>query len=313
MLEREKNPRITKQKLVSTAIVFGNLSLALSAITSACQGNEEGRTSDVFSIPTRAARTIEPTSTVKPTAVITEVPTSTPKPEDTATPEPEPGPAGVFTTDNLNVREDPGLNFAVLDTMPKNTLGKALEGPTQSDGYSWWRVIYEDGTEGWSAQDWLKFGTWPATQNCNLIKPPNLRETTEYGIFGTDTFDTIVCGYLKLEEEEIFGEKTTTSYLAIIEASDDGFIQAVDSGIQIGNSVNRKGAYYFEFNLGCFKDGKIVGADYEGEEPYMDAASQSAILNSSPENPVSLKLSFGPHLGRGCICCNLAHQVRINS
>lgn len=308
--ERQEKPGIINQKLGHTAFIFGNLSLAIAAITSACAGGEE---KEPFQTPTSTVRLTDtpppPTLTPPVTETPLPIPTVTPTPE--ISPEIEEEPTQVFTTDNLNVRSGPGLNFAVLDTMPKNTLGEILEGPTQSDGYSWWRITYEDGTDGWSAQDWLKIGRWPATEECDFSKSVTLRETTEYGIFGTDTFDTLVCGYLKLEEEEVFGEMTTTSYLAIVDASDDGFIQAVDSGIKMGNSVNRKGAYYYEFNLGCLKDGKITGTEYEGEKPYMDQETQQTILESSPERLVYLKLSFAPHPGRGCICCNLAHQIRL--
>jgi hypothetical protein len=79
----------------------------------------------------------------------------------------------------------------------------------------------------------------------------------------------------------------------------------------MGNSVNQKGPRYYELNLGCFNGGKIVGFEYGDDGPYLDQETESAIANSSPENLVSLVLSFGIHGGSGCTCCNLAHQIRL--
>jgi hypothetical protein len=62
----------------------------------------------------------------------------------------------VVTTDALKVRENPGLSSPEIKTQPKGTSGKILEGPVCADNYVWWKVKYQDGTTGWSAQDWLE-------------------------------------------------------------------------------------------------------------------------------------------------------------
>jgi Tol biopolymer transport system component len=63
---------------------------------------------------------------------------------------------GVITTDALKVREDPDIGSAEIKTQPKGTQGKIFEGPACADDYVWWKIEYQDGTIGWSAQDWLE-------------------------------------------------------------------------------------------------------------------------------------------------------------
>jgi hypothetical protein len=62
----------------------------------------------------------------------------------------------VITTDDLRVRTEPNLNAQIIKTQPKGTSGKILEGPVCADNYVWWKVKYQDGTTGWSAENWLE-------------------------------------------------------------------------------------------------------------------------------------------------------------
>ncbi|MBU1178672.1 hypothetical protein KJ903_05695 [Patescibacteria group bacterium] len=146
---------------------------------------------------------------------------------------------------------------------------------------------------------------------CEFSKTVSLKEATTYDIFGTDIFDTVVCGYLETKEEEVWDVKQTNAYFAIKKFYHDGFKQSIEKGITEGNSVNNKkndGTYLF--NLGCYQDGKVSGRDYEEGVSYIDAAAQNALQDSSADKPVSIILSFGQHGGTGCSCCNLAHKIR---
>jgi len=136
-------------------------------------------------------------------------------------------------------------------------------------------------------------------------------QQSSYDIFGTAEFDTEVDGYLQVTEKEVFGEKMDIPYLVITRFDDEGFQESIESGVDEGNTVNKKenGSYYF--NLGCLEDGKIKSFDYDGKNPYLDEATQAALLSSTADKPVRLKLSFGYHEGKGCVCCKLAHQIRI--
>lgn len=62
---------------------------------------------------------------------------------------------GVYTTDELRVRTEPGLASPIIETVKKETSGVILEGPIDKDGYTWWLVRYF-ATTGWSAGEFLK-------------------------------------------------------------------------------------------------------------------------------------------------------------
>jgi Tol biopolymer transport system component/predicted Ser/Thr protein kinase len=57
----------------------------------------------------------------------------------------------------LNVHESPGLNTPVGTPLPEGFIGCAEEGPTQADGYQWWKI--QD--RGWVADTWLRVATGP--------------------------------------------------------------------------------------------------------------------------------------------------------
>ena len=62
------------------------------------------------------------------------------------------------TTDLLWVRDGPGTSYNHIDDAPADTQGTIIDGPVDSDGYTWWRVDYDGGVlTGWTAQgsDWL--------------------------------------------------------------------------------------------------------------------------------------------------------------
>lgn len=156
----------------------------------------------------------------------------------------------------------------------------------------------------------------PASDSPDQIAPvsenePATPENKNYDMSGTAKFETIVNGYLKVEEEEIFDEKIDIPYLVITGFAEEGFQKSIESLITDGNSVNKRATGLFYFNLGCFEDGKIKGNNYPNEDLYLDTDTSNAILSSTVEEPVKLKLYFGYHEGRGCICCNLAHQIRV--
>ncbi|WP_132057489.1 glycosyl hydrolase family 18 protein [Halorussus amylolyticus] len=60
------------------------------------------------------------------------------------------------TNADLWVRDGPGTSNEHIDTAPEGTGGTVLDGPVESDGYTWWRVDYDDGVStGWSAGEYL--------------------------------------------------------------------------------------------------------------------------------------------------------------
>ncbi len=62
------------------------------------------------------------------------------------------GRATVFVTesDNLRMRNGPGLSYERIDGLPNETRVTITDGPTRADGYRWWKIRTNDGQEGWA-------------------------------------------------------------------------------------------------------------------------------------------------------------------
>jgi uncharacterized protein YgiM (DUF1202 family) len=94
-------------------------------------------------------------------AVATEAPTAT----FTATPVPGTAlsigqPARVVAPDGLNMRDQPTSSGQLLLLLPSNQRVTVLEGPTEAEGFRWWRVDDGGGNVGWVAEsdgetEWL--------------------------------------------------------------------------------------------------------------------------------------------------------------
>lgn len=57
----------------------------------------------------------------------------------------------VETTNALNVRSAPGTSTStVIGTKTTGSTGTVLDGPISADGFTWWKIKYDDGTTGWS-------------------------------------------------------------------------------------------------------------------------------------------------------------------
>lgn len=105
-----------------------------------------------------------PTPAPSPTPTATPPPTATPLPTMTPTPvvvtgctEPAALPAVVGPTQfvaetGINLRQQPGLNCAIVVPIQQFTEMTALSGPVQADGLSWIRVEVA-GFTGWVATD----------------------------------------------------------------------------------------------------------------------------------------------------------------
>lgn len=65
----------------------------------------------------------------------------------------------VASTTNLNTRARPGTDAAIRETVSPGTTGKITGDPTQEGGYTWWKVQWETGVQGWSAGRYLTPGT----------------------------------------------------------------------------------------------------------------------------------------------------------
>lgn len=98
-------------------------------------------------------------------------PTATPPlvtPEPTPAPQPDnPYPRGsrLKMTDGVNLRVSASLQGAVLATVPVGHEVVVLEGPSEADGYRWWRIetAMTPPLQGWMAEGewWERVSTPP--------------------------------------------------------------------------------------------------------------------------------------------------------
>jgi uncharacterized protein YgiM (DUF1202 family) len=61
----------------------------------------------------------------------------------------------IYATLGVYVRANPSLSGSVLTTAAGGWLGFVMAGPIAADGYEWYQVRWENGTEGWSAKGFL--------------------------------------------------------------------------------------------------------------------------------------------------------------
>ncbi|MCA9971859.1 MAG: TIGR00341 family protein [Anaerolineales bacterium] len=97
-----------------------------------------------------ATPTAQPSAT--PTTVPSETPTATPT--ETATPTPTVVTAVVAFPFGINLRAGPGVETAVLQLLPEDTVVVLLAGRTEADGLVWQEVLV-DGVAGWVSAEFL--------------------------------------------------------------------------------------------------------------------------------------------------------------
>ncbi|HFC12537.1 MAG TPA: SH3 domain-containing protein, partial [Anaerolineae bacterium] len=115
--------------------------------------------------PTVIQLTAPPSITPTPTAVGLASPTPiftlTPQPTVDVSSAPEVVTAGYYAavanTDGagLSLRGGPSTDNVSLILVAEESVVLILEGPSESSGYSWWKVQLDDGTEGWMAAQYL--------------------------------------------------------------------------------------------------------------------------------------------------------------
>lgn len=67
--------------------------------------------------------------------------------------------ARVETTSSLNVRSKANTKGSLLCVQPAGRQGTIISGPTNANGYTWWKVNFDTGCDGWVVQTYLKLVT----------------------------------------------------------------------------------------------------------------------------------------------------------
>jgi flagellar basal body-associated protein FliL len=116
-----------------------------------------------FAAPTASVATVVPLTPEPSAAPMTVV--STPAPQVTIeTSAPAPGTfyigaqvTVVNTSVGLNLRSEPVVNPSnIIQLIPDGTELTVSGGPQDAEGFTWWELVTEDGTEGWAVQDFIE-------------------------------------------------------------------------------------------------------------------------------------------------------------
>jgi murein DD-endopeptidase MepM/ murein hydrolase activator NlpD len=91
----------------------------------------------------------------------------------------------VETTTGLSVRENPTTDAERTDVAPSGMTGTVRDGPSDADGYTWWEVEYQNGSRGWSAENWL---VEPSEIVSDLIWPVSGDVTSGYNAVRGDDY-----------------------------------------------------------------------------------------------------------------------------
>lgn len=59
------------------------------------------------------------------------------------------------STSGLNTRASASTSASSLCTQPDGNLGTIMSGPVLANGYNWWQVNYDQGCDGWGAENYL--------------------------------------------------------------------------------------------------------------------------------------------------------------
>ena len=114
-----------------------------------------------FIVMPAGAATPIPQPTPAPTPAPSPIPTPTPTLAPTPTPTPTPVPTSTKFAigntvqvllnlgSNLNVRANPDATLSPIGTEKPGSLGVVIAGPTQTAGFTFWRVQFSDGITGW--------------------------------------------------------------------------------------------------------------------------------------------------------------------
>ncbi len=65
----------------------------------------------------------------------------------------------IKATDNLNVRATASTTGTLITTKPLGSVGTVNAGPTVANGFMWWNIIWDTGSQGWSVDTYMVLNT----------------------------------------------------------------------------------------------------------------------------------------------------------
>lgn len=192
----------------------------------------------------------------------------------------------VYTTTALSVRSGPGTGYSRIAVADAETGGQVIDGPVSSDGYTWWKVEYEEDSDngpvtGWSAEgdNWL---TGPADFEIptdGVISQPwhsghnaldiaaNVGTRIGAGAAGTvvvaDTYDNSDCGkYVKLDHGN--GWETVYCHMSTVSVTEGEEVYQGEKIGEVGDTGHSTGPH-LHFDIQQWGDGKYIPG-FDGQD-----------------------------------------------
>ena len=102
----------------------------------------------------------------------------------------------VYASETVNIRSGPSLGNGVIGSAVQGNLGYIMAGPQVADGYDWYQVHWQNGTEGWTVENFIGIspvdenpparfavGDWAiATEYLNIRVRPGVAQTVIAGL-----------------------------------------------------------------------------------------------------------------------------------
>jgi cell wall-associated NlpC family hydrolase len=198
----------------------------------------------------------------------------------------------MWATTDVKVRSDPGLSSAQINSladgtsMIKGNMGTIREGPIYKDGYNWWKIDYDIGITGWSAEKYLELVPDGPKQPDNFADWADdaIAWATDKGRIGLDNWNGECLRFVSnaFRQEDVVGksgwETATDAARALYRFNQDqgGWRQAPRGAIIFFNGKGSNSAGHVGIYLG---DGKNIINSYGtvGEIGIEDAMNKADV------------------------------------
>jgi len=111
----------------------------------------------------------------------------------------------VRTTDTVRVRSGAGTKYSWVNNISAYTQGAVINGPRTADGYTWWHITYDNGTSGWSVNNWLNKMSQLATEPSPPIVTSVIVTNSENPTVSGYAYNTDTVGFSVSDGDKIYG------------------------------------------------------------------------------------------------------------
>ena len=126
----------------------------------------------------------------------------------------------IQATDYANVRENPSTNGKIIKVATKGEVGVIKSNYIIADGYRWWTIKWDSGTQGWSAGEYIKLYTGKPSTNEGEEKPKKwvlILAKLSHVLDGPDPTGKALVGDYGYKSK---GEVSTWKTLVVVHAGD---------------------------------------------------------------------------------------------